>query len=53
MKIGNIDYEVRLQVWASPGEEQTLDELISSYGDRVIEIDRLNNRILVGESTHA
>lgn len=38
----------RLEVWASPGKEQTLDDLITKYGDQVIAVDRDGDRVLIG-----
>lgn len=52
-KIGNIKGKVtNYEVWVSPGKEQTLGSLVKKFGDRVVLVDAVNNRVLILKETH-
>ena len=53
VSLGNIKGRVtNYEVWVVPGKEQTLQDLIEKFKDRIIEVDEANNRALIVRETN-
>lgn len=48
MKVGNDKAKItNYEVWVVPGSEQTLEDLMERFKDRIVKVDAVQGRILI------